>query len=72
VVTVLPITRTSHDLPTRVEIEPQPANGLDEILYARCEDVRSISDQRLVRRIGHVDATILFRVKTVLGRFLEI
>lgn len=37
-VTVLPITRTSHDFPTRIELEATGDSGLDVTSYARCED----------------------------------
>jgi mRNA interferase MazF len=71
-VTVLPLTRTKHGLPTRVEIEPGAANGLDETSYARCEDIRSISERRLVHRIGAVDRITLEAIASVMRTFLEI
>lgn len=72
VVTVLPLTRTSHDLPTRIEIEPDSANGLGERSYARCEDIRSVSERRLVHRLGAVDLVVMHSVGRVLRTFLEI
>ena len=69
--TVLPLTRTRHDLPTRVEIEPNLANRLDEVSYARCEDIRSISERRLVHVLGRVDSLVMAAVTRTLGRFLE-
>ncbi len=71
-VVVVPLTRTSHDLPTRVELEPTAENGLHENSYARCEDVRSVSAARLVRRLGRVDVVGLAAVGRVLRIFLEI
>lgn len=71
-VTVLPMTRTRHGLPTRVEIEPSAANGLDETSYARCEDVRAISVERLVHQVGAVDTLTLHNVSRVLRIFLEL
>jgi mRNA interferase MazF len=71
-VTVLPLTRTKHGLPTRIEIEPDDDNGLDETSYARCEDVRSVSERRLTHRVGMVDDLTMSRVGPVLRRFLEI
>ncbi|GAA3530869.1 type II toxin-antitoxin system PemK/MazF family toxin [Aeromicrobium panaciterrae] len=70
-VTVLPITRTRHGFPTRVEIEADAANGLDATSYARCEDIRSISERRLVHRTGHVDPVVMADVATTSRRFLE-
>ncbi len=71
-VTVLPLTRTRHGFPTRVEIEPDAHNALDATSYARCEDVRAISERRLVQRIGAVDAVILGQVGATLRKLLEI
>lgn len=70
-VTVLPITRTQHGFPTRVEIEAHPANGLDATSYARCEDIRSISERRLVHRTGAVDQVVMSSVAATSRRFLE-
>lgn len=71
-VTVLPLTRSKHDLPTRVEIEPAASNGLDATSYARCEDVRSISERRLIHRIGTVDLLVMASVAHNIRRFLEV
>lgn len=70
--TVVPLTRTRHGLPTRVEVEPSGADGLQDTSYARCEDVRSISEERLVHRLGAVDGVTLARIATTLRIFLEV
>jgi len=70
-VTVLPLTRTRHGLPTRVEIEPDARNGLDETSYARCEDIRAISERRLLRAIGRVDALVMAAVTRTMRLFLD-
>ena len=72
VVTVLPFTRTQHDYPTRVEIEPSPRSGLDATSYARCEDIRSVSDRRLVRALGRVDDVVMLAVSRTMRLFLEV
>jgi mRNA interferase MazF len=69
--TVLPLTRTRHELPTRIEIEPDPSNGLDHLSYARCEDIRSVSERRLVHRLGLVDSLVMTLVAKTLRTFLE-
>jgi len=69
--TVLPLIRTRHDLPTRVEIEPDALNGLDAVSYARCEDIRSISERRLVHALGRVDSLVMAAVTRTLLMFLE-
>ena len=71
-VTVLPLTRRRHDLPTRIEIEPDVRNRLDEMSYARCEDIRSVSEWRLAHVIGEVDAVVMAAVARTLRLFLEV
>lgn len=44
---VVPLTTRFRGLPTHVELRP-PAGGLRDVSWARCEDLRSISVERLV------------------------
>ena len=69
--TVLPITRTSHDFPTRIELEATTQSALDEISYACCEDIRAISERRLVRSLGRVDPLVMLSVSRTLRLFLD-
>lgn len=71
-VVVLPLTRTRHGFPTRVEIEPAAANGLRETSYARVEDMRSVSADRLVHRLGRVDEPEMSNVAHTLRTFLDL
>lgn len=58
--------------PTRVEIEPNATNGLRDTCYARCEDIRSAGDRRMVHRIGLVDIATMLAVGRVIRTFLEL
>jgi mRNA interferase MazF len=71
VVILIPTTTTHRGLPSHVEIEPG-GSGLDEISYARCEDVKSISEQRLIARLGAVSDDITFDLARVLRFLLDI
>ena len=71
VVIVVPCTTTRRSLPSHIEIEPG-GSGLDETSYAKCEDVKSISDQRLIARLGHVDATTMFEIGRSLRFLLDL
>jgi mRNA interferase MazF len=42
VVIVVSTTTTHRGLPSHVEVEPG-SSGLDEVSYAKCEDVQSVS-----------------------------
>lgn len=70
-VTVLPITRTSHGFPTRIDLKATADSGLDVTSYARCEDIRTISERRPLRALGRVDALVMLSVSRMLRLFLD-
>ena len=69
-VTVLPITSTPRPLPSRIEVRP-PEGGLNNVSYIIGEQPRTISTQRLERRLGMVSSTTMSKaadiVRIVLG-----
>jgi len=50
---VLPITSKDKGVPFHVAITP-PQGGLGVRSFIKCEDIRSVSRDRLVRRLGSV------------------
>lgn len=68
VVIVVPCTTTRRGLPSHIEIEAGDS-GLDETSYAKCEDIKSVSEQRLVGRLGATGDEALFAIARAL-RFL--
>jgi mRNA interferase MazF len=68
VVIVAPTTTTHRGLPSHVELDPD-SSGLDEISYAKCEDVKSVSEQQLIGRLGVSDERASFEILRAL-RFL--
>jgi mRNA interferase MazF len=71
VVIVVPTTTAPRGLASHIEIQPG-RSGLDEVSYAKCEDVKSISEQRLVGRLGSVDGTITFQISRALRFLLDL
>ena len=71
------LSRSGYDigsallLASHIEIEPG-RSGLDEVSYAKCEDVKSVSDQRLVTRLGSVVDETLFAIARALRFLLEL
>ncbi|WP_165792213.1 type II toxin-antitoxin system PemK/MazF family toxin [Desulfocucumis palustris] len=69
-VVVLPITTKEKGIPFHVEVFP-PEGGLKENSFIKCEDIRSISKDRLYRRLGTVSPLILEavedRIRILLG-----
>jgi mRNA interferase MazF len=70
VVIVVPCTTAHRGLPSHVEIDPM-SSGLDEVSYAKCEDIKSVSDERLVHRLGTAPAETLFDITRSLRFLLE-
>jgi mRNA interferase MazF len=71
VVMVVPLTTARRELRSHVEIG-SGQSGLDEVSYATCEDVKSVSDQRLVSRVGQTDPEEIFAIGRVLRLLLDL
>ncbi len=71
VVLAVPLTSTRRQLPSHVEIEPG-ASGLDHPGYAKCEDVKSISQRRIVNRLGVAGPQPMFEIGRVLRYLFEL
>ena len=67
-VIAVPLTSRKKRVRTHVEILP-PEGGVTVPSYIKCEDVRSLSPQRLIRLMGAISATTMLEVETRL-RFL--
>lgn len=67
-VIVVPLTTARRLLPSHVELD-DPGSGLDEVSYAKCEDVESVSVERLVSRLGSAPPAVVADVERIL-RFL--
>jgi mRNA interferase MazF len=65
VVIVVPVTSARRGLPSHVEIDDD-GSGLDQVSYAKCEDVKSVSTLRLVTRLGQAPFDVMFGVERAL------
>ncbi len=69
-VVVIPITTKAKGIPFHVEVH-LAESGLDYVSYIKCEDVRSISKERLLKRLGMVSPgkmeKIGYRLRILLG-----
>ncbi len=70
-VIVVPITSARRGLPSHVELD-DPLTGLDEISYAKCEDIKSVSEHRLITRLGAVPPAAMFAMERVLRYLLTL
>lgn len=73
-VTIVPGTRTpqKEESWNCVRVENTRSNGLDDVTYFLCHQVRAVEQARLARRIGTVSQEDLLRIRAVLGRGLGI
>lgn len=69
-VVVIPVTSKAKGIPLHVEVTA-PEGGLTMTSFVKCEDVRSISTSRLVRRLGKVSGqtveSVEDRLRILLG-----
>jgi len=70
-VVVVPLTTTDRGIPLHVRIDP-PEGGLKRVSYAKIEDVRSISKERLTNRFGSVSTKTLSDVSDRLRILLDL
>ena len=70
-VIVVPVTSTRWGLPSHVELETSQS-GLAHTSYAKGEDIKSVSQGRLVTRYGLVDVEAMRQLETILRTLLEL
>ena len=71
VIMVVPCTATHRDLPSHIEIDPADS-GTDAVSYAKCEDLKSVSERRMITRVGQVGPQVAFEIGRVLRFLLEL
>jgi mRNA interferase MazF len=72
---VVPITDWKEKFnlaPWMVKIEPNDTNGLNKISTADCFQVRSLSQERLIKKIGTIDIDTLFEIKDALKKVFDL
>lgn len=63
---VLPISKSHRGYPTHVELE----GALPVTSYVQCEQIRVVSSERMIRRVGVVDGMAMLKVELILKRLL--
>lgn len=58
--------------PWMVKIEPDDENGLQKTSTADCFQIRSISQQRFIRKLGTISENIMGEIRIGLSRVLSI
>jgi mRNA interferase MazF len=68
---VVPITSTRYGLRSHVELEPGD-NGLDHESFARCDQIRMLSTERLSGRRGRTSLEAIHAIDRALRFVLEL
>ena len=68
---VVPLTSARRGLPSHIEVDSR-SSGLDEVSYAKCEDLKFVLDRRLVHRVGTVDPAAMAAIEQVLRYVLDL
>lgn len=72
VVQVVPLTTTLRQFHSEVVIEPDDANGLDDVSAAQCQHVRALSPGRIVGIRGNVGAAVLSQLRETIAMILDL
>jgi len=67
---VVTVSRQGLPIPTHVALEPGGSNGLKTKSFIKCEQLLTVSKDRLVEKIGALSATELASVVQALKRLL--
>ena len=70
-IVVLPITTKQKNIPLHVELQ-QHEGGVTQVSYIKCEDIRSISKERLIDYWGSIDDSIMKKVEFRLRKLLNL
>jgi len=70
-VIVLAISTKSSDMPFHIEVKPDTENGLKEVSYIKCEQIMTISKDRLVSRSGKLNEDEMKMIFEIVCRILS-
>ena len=70
-VIVVPTTTSRRGLPSHVEIEPG-SSGLSQTSYAKVEDIKPVSVDRLGRRLGAAPPDVMHRLGQIARILLDL
>lgn len=71
-VTVIPTTGTKRNIPWHVEVTKNDGDGLKKTSYIMCENIRTISRERLICRTGKVSQKIINSIEDRLRILLDL
>ena len=70
-VVMVPLSTVAKGIPFHVAVNP-PEGGVKQKSFVKCEDVRSVAKERLLRRLGTVSLHTMAAVEDRLGILLNL
>jgi mRNA interferase MazF len=72
IIQVVPLTSTIRAFHSEVDIDADPANGLDVRSAAQCQHVRAVSPSRITQVRGNVGVTVLTQIRETIAILLDL
>ena len=69
---VLALSTKGHPVAAHVALAPTPFNGLREDSYVKCEQILTISKDRLLEQLGDLSTADMARVEAALRKVLAL
>ena len=61
---ILAISTKGKEVPFHIKIEPSITNGLKSVSFVKCEQILTISKERLVEKIGSLEPKYIEKIET--------
>ena len=68
---VVTISTKGRQIPFHVELKPNSINGLSSISYIKCEQILTVSKERLTKKIGKISIKEIEKVEEAVKLVLE-
>ena len=69
---VAAVSRSGRDVPSHVRIDPTSENGLGSVSYVKCEQVQTVSKERLTGFVGRLTPDDMAKVDSALKRTMNL
>lgn len=69
---VLAISTKGKPVPFHVSLKPNRRNGLTETSYVKCEQILTVSKERLIKKLGAVDDKELSQISRAVQLVLDV
>jgi len=69
---VMAISTKGKPVPFHVVLKPCKSNGLSEVSYVKCEQILTVSKERLLRKLGAIGTEELQQIKLAVRLVLEV